>query len=107
MPIHNWKKTYAGAFHHFHVTWLSEIAKALNAGVLPKGYYALGEQVIGGAVPDVLTLAERAPRDAEGLKAEALEPGPASLPTATITAVAEIPRYPPPPSRDRGAACER
>ena len=87
MPIHNWKKTYAGAFHHFHVTWLSEIAKALNAGVLPKGYYALGEQVIGGAVPDVLTLEKREPQGGGGLKTETFEPEPLTLPKATITSV--------------------
>jgi hypothetical protein len=109
MPIHDWTKTYAGAFHHFHVTWLSEIAKALNSGVLPEGYYALGEQVIGGAVPDVLTLERRdaMPPDAPPLAPDSL--GAAPLPSATITAVAEHPRYPPRPrviavrhvSRDR------
>ena len=55
VPIHDWTRTYAGASDHLHVTWLVEIARALNAGLLPPGYYALGEQVIGGAVPDVLT----------------------------------------------------
>ena len=50
MPVHDWTRTYAGAFHHLHVTWLVEISRALNQGLLPPGYYALGEQVIGGAV---------------------------------------------------------
>jgi hypothetical protein len=97
MPVHDWSRTYAGAFHHLHVTWLVEIARALNQGLLPAGYYALGEQVIGGAVPDVLTL-ERSEgtRTQEGHDAPGVQE-PAALPTATITAVAEAPRYPPRP----------
>jgi Protein of unknown function (DUF4058) len=98
MPIHDWTKTYAGAFHHLHVTWLVEIARALNQGLLPAGYYALGEQVIGGAVPDVLTLERIETRQTQGGTKEAPGiSGPSSLPTATITAVAEAPRYPPRP----------
>lgn len=94
MPIHDWTKTYAGAFHHFHGTWLFRLAEALNAGLLPHGYYALGEQVVGGAVPDVLALEARV---------EALRPtserdaASASLPSATLTAIAETPSYPPRP----------
>lgn len=55
MPIHDWTKTYDGAFHDFHVSWLVQLKRTLNKGLLPPGYYAMGEQVIGGAVPDVLT----------------------------------------------------
>lgn len=40
LPIHDWTRTYAGAFHHFHGTWLFRLAEALNAGILPPGYYA-------------------------------------------------------------------
>ena len=40
MPIHDWTRVDAGIFHHFHVTWIPEIARALNAGLLPDGYYA-------------------------------------------------------------------
>jgi hypothetical protein len=39
--------------------WLVEIARVLNNGLLPSGYYALGEQVIGGAMPDALHRAEK------------------------------------------------
>jgi hypothetical protein len=94
MPIHDWTKTYAGAFHHFHGTWLFRLAEALNAGLLPRGYYALGEQVIGGAVPDVLTL--EAPSEAPAVAGE-IEAAPAAMPSATLTAIAEAPRYPPRP----------
>ena len=56
MPIHDWSQVIAGAFHHFHQTWVIEISRALNAGVLPPGYYAMAEQVAGGLIPDVLAL---------------------------------------------------
>jgi hypothetical protein len=98
MPVHDWTKTYQGAFHHLHVTWLVEIARALNDGLLPPGYYALGEQVIGGAVPDVLTLGRsKTTGRSEEAHTSFAHPGPTALPVATITAVAEEPRYPPRP----------
>ena len=56
MPIHDWTRVDAGIFHDFHHTWITEIKRALNAGLLPPDYYALAEQIAGGLVPDVLTL---------------------------------------------------
>lgn len=60
MPIHDWTRVFAGAFHHFHHEWISEIQRALNRGLLPAGYYALAEQVMGRdedrSQPDVLAL---------------------------------------------------
>ena len=56
MPIHDWSKVYAGLFHHFHQRWVGNLCDALNSGPLPAGYYALSEQVIGGPIPDLLTL---------------------------------------------------
>jgi hypothetical protein len=56
MPIHDWTKVQAGIFHDFHHTWITEIKRALNAGLLPPGYYALAEQIAGGRNPDVLAL---------------------------------------------------
>jgi hypothetical protein len=56
MPIHDWTRVTAGTFHDFHQTWLIEIKRALNAGILPPGFYALAEQIAGGLGPDVLTL---------------------------------------------------
>lgn len=58
MPVHDWTRVLAGTFHHFHQLWIAEMSNALNAGLLPKGYYALAEQVAGGPHPDVLTLEE-------------------------------------------------
>ena len=56
MPVHDWKPVPAGIFHHFHHEWISQIAFALNSGILPEGYYSLAEQHAAGFGPDVLTL---------------------------------------------------
>src|SRR5437667_8663589 len=56
MPIHDWTRVDAGIFHHFHTSWVDDIAGALNSGLLPSDYYALAEQIAGGLGPDVLTL---------------------------------------------------
>src|SRR5215475_745264 len=62
MPVHAWTRVTAGTFHDFHNAWITELRNALNGGVLPAGYYALGEQRSGDVSPDVLTLhAETAP----------------------------------------------
>jgi hypothetical protein len=56
MPVHDWTRVDAGLFHHFHQNWTSALGNALNAGVLPRDYFALVEQHIQGPIPDVLTL---------------------------------------------------
>jgi hypothetical protein len=56
MPIHDWTRVTPGIFHHFHHDWITMLAMALNGGRLPKGFYALAEQVAGGLGPDVLAL---------------------------------------------------
>ena len=56
MRIHDWRRVSAGIFHDFHTTWLSHIKEALNAGVLPEGFYALAEQQTGDFSPDVVAL---------------------------------------------------
>jgi Protein of unknown function (DUF4058) len=56
MPIHDWTRVDAGLFHHFHVTWVGELAGKLNSGIMPATYYALTEQWAGEIKPDVLTL---------------------------------------------------
>ncbi len=53
MPIHDWSKTYDGAFYNFHVLWIGDIVRALCGDLLPEAYNAMAEQVLGGAVPDV------------------------------------------------------
>jgi hypothetical protein len=56
MPIHDWTRVDAGLFHHFHQSWTVALCDALNAGVLPRDYFALVEQNIRGPIPDILTL---------------------------------------------------
>jgi hypothetical protein len=56
MPIHDWTRVHAGTFHHFHHSWIEEIARALNRGLLPRDYYAMSDQITGNLGPDVLTL---------------------------------------------------
>jgi hypothetical protein len=56
MPIHDWTRVPPGLFHHFHQDWSIELARALNGGVLPSGFYALIEQRVAGPEPDVVTV---------------------------------------------------
>ena len=56
MPVHDWTRVDAGTFHAFHLRWIGELMGSLNNGVLPEGYYAMGEQIASGRAPDVLTL---------------------------------------------------
>ena len=60
MPIHDWTRVPADAFHMFHNTWLTRLYNALNGGLMPDGYYALLESEAGEYVPDLLTLREAA-----------------------------------------------
>jgi hypothetical protein len=55
MPVHDWTRVADGTFHDFHVTWIPLLKNVLNQGILPRGYYAMAEQV-AGITPDVLTL---------------------------------------------------
>ena len=56
MAIHDWTRVEAGIFHDFHHSWIEEIKRSLNRGLLPADYYALAEQITGNLGPDVLTL---------------------------------------------------
>jgi len=56
MPMHDWTRVPAGIFHAFHNTWIADLQKVLNAGLLPRDYYALGEQQSGDVGPDVIAL---------------------------------------------------
>ncbi len=70
MPVHDWISVDAGIFHAFHHDWITELARALNRGLLPEDYYALPEQQAAGFGPDVLTL-QAAPADPGGETAAA------------------------------------
>lgn len=58
MPLHDWTRVTAGTYHDFHNSWITHLKEALNTGMLPKPYYALGEQRAGETGPDVLALHE-------------------------------------------------
>jgi hypothetical protein len=58
MPLHDWTRVDDGVFHDFHTGWIGELRKVLNGGLLPEGYSALAEAVLGGLNADVLTLEE-------------------------------------------------
>lgn len=59
MPLHDWSRVRAGWFPHFHNAWIYQLSERLNAGVLPAGYSAAGEQIVGGREPDLLTFQAR------------------------------------------------
>jgi len=56
MPMHDWTRVKAGTYHNFHVLWMSSITNRLNAGLLPSGFFAMTEQIIGRPETDVVTL---------------------------------------------------
>ncbi len=72
MPIHDWTRGFPGLFSDFHQEWAPAIKHVLNRGVLPVGYYALLEQIIGGPKPDLLTLQRT---DAPPVPSNGPEPG--------------------------------
>jgi hypothetical protein len=70
MPIHDWTRVDAGIFHDFHHTWITEIRRVLNRGLLSPEYYALAERIASGFGPDELHL--RAENDQYAAKAKAV-----------------------------------
>ena len=65
MPVHDWTRVEDGIYHSFHNSWITHLGETLNNGVLPEGYYALGEQHAGRFVTDLLTLHTSRPNGAE------------------------------------------
>jgi hypothetical protein len=51
MPIHDWTRVDAGSFHDFHQAWTIALRNTLNRGGLPRGYFAMADQTIGGPIP--------------------------------------------------------
>jgi hypothetical protein len=87
MPLHDWSHVRHGMFHHFHNSWIYKLADQLNAGALPKGFYAAGEQISSRAEPDVVTLEQSpaAPWDRSSALAVAEHP-----PTAAVHQESEL-----------------
>lgn len=102
MPIHDWTCVEDGIFHHFHHEWISTISRSLNAGLLPRGFYALAEQITAGREPDVLALEHVSPApDMNGGNGRAHDSDDASggvavqtaPPKVRFTSVAESEKY--------------
>jgi hypothetical protein len=90
VPIHDWTTVKAGTFHNFHFLWMSTLTNRLNAGLLPPGFFAMAEQIVGGPEPDVVTLHARPqPRPEEG--GVAMAPPPRA--TFVVPARQESERY--------------
>jgi hypothetical protein len=103
MPMHDWSKVKPGTYHNFHQLWTSSITNQLNAGVLPRGCFAMAEQIIGGPEPDVVALkldddstSYQVGHASDGLtfggSAIATEE-PKTLPATSVVMVAEEDRY--------------
>lgn len=56
MPMRNWARVKSGVYHKFHFRWIAAIMDRLNAGLLPAGYFAMAEQIIGQPETDVVAL---------------------------------------------------
>ena len=56
MPIHDWTRVEAGTFHNFHLLWVASVTNRLNKGVLPPGFFAMAEQIVGRPEADVVGL---------------------------------------------------
>jgi len=54
--MHDWTRVKAGTYHNFHYRWIAAIIDRLNAGMLPSGYFAMAEQIVGRPETDVVTL---------------------------------------------------
>jgi len=56
MPMHDWTRVKSGTYHNFHYRWVAAIMDRLNAGLLPRGFFAMAEQIVGQPETDVVTL---------------------------------------------------
>ncbi|MFN0020090.1 MAG: hypothetical protein ACKVP0_17660 [Pirellulaceae bacterium] len=48
MPVHDWTRVDVGVFHHFTHSWIEEIKRVLNDGILSENYYAMVEASVAG-----------------------------------------------------------
>lgn len=56
MPVHDWTRVRANRFHDFRLGWTVAVSNALNASLLPSGYFAMLEQGTSFPEPDVIAL---------------------------------------------------
>lgn len=68
-PMHDWTRVDARFHHAFHHSWIEELGRSLNQGLLPDDFYALAEQQAAGFGPDVVTLQSRDPSESSAATA--------------------------------------
>jgi hypothetical protein len=83
----------AGTFHDFHTSWIAELKRALNGGLLPDGYYAMAEQMAGAVGPDVLVLESQALSGDAAVRPSGAVAVADAPPKVSVTAAAEIDVY--------------
>ncbi|MBI2478427.1 MAG: DUF4058 family protein [Planctomycetia bacterium] len=93
MPMHDWTKVRSGTYHNFHYRWVASIMDNLNSGVLPSGYFAMAEQVIGGPEPEVFTLRLNTDFPAGSSAGVVALAPPKAKPTSRIVMTADVERY--------------
>ncbi len=93
MPMHDWTKVRSGTYHNFHSLWISSITNRLNSRVLPPGFFAMAEQVIGGPAPDVVTLNLNADFPGNSTAGVLTLAEPKVKPTTSIVMTAESEHY--------------
>lgn len=54
MAVRDWSRVNTNLLQHFHGQWISELVDTLNAGLLPEGYFATGQQTAGVHIPGLL-----------------------------------------------------
>lgn len=79
-------------FHHFHNSWVYKLSDRLNDGILPPGFYAAGEQIIGDVEPDLLTFQSEAEPDVPWAESGAIAVAD-HPPKVSLTSRADEPLY--------------
>ena len=68
MPIHDWTRVDAGIYHDFHCSFVVQLSRQLNSGLLPTDHYSLIEgQVAEHGVEPQPTPGGNPHRDSAGL----------------------------------------
>lgn len=93
MPMHDWTKVRSGTYHNFHYRWVASIMDRLNAGILPSGFFAMAEQIIGGPAPDVVTLNLNPDFPGNAMPGVVSLAEPKAKPRTSIVMTADVERY--------------
>ena len=74
-----------------HLGWIDGLRAALNRTLLPEPFYALAEPVLGGVIPDVLTLRSGDPASDPGQAPSLLDDAAERPVTATTVVIQDLP----------------